>query len=162
VLPQLREFLDAAPALWKEYGDLALHAEASLGMLAVGENLYLGECLHRKLDDMKHELAGPSPSPLDRLLAERVVACWAEVAYFDALWAQQIKNSTPPQAKYLLRQQESAQRRYLAAMRTLAMLQRLLPPRPKQQARGRVRLGSLRFSGGQHNADCLNGAGVSN
>ena len=45
VLPQLRRVLDGDPELWRGYGDLAAHAEASLAMLAAGPNLLLAESL---------------------------------------------------------------------------------------------------------------------
>ena len=70
VLPQLQRALDGNPDLWRGYGDLAAHAEASLAMLAAGPNLLLAESLRRKLAELKAELGGESPSPpLQPLLA---------------------------------------------------------------------------------------------
>ena len=65
VLPQLRQVLDSDDHLWRSYGDLAAHAEASLAMLAAGPNLLLAESLKRKLAELKAELGGESPSPLE-------------------------------------------------------------------------------------------------
>ena len=66
VLPQLQRALDSNAALWRGYGDLAAHAEASLAMLAAGPNLLLAESLKRKLAALKAELGGDSPSPLEK------------------------------------------------------------------------------------------------
>jgi hypothetical protein len=66
VLPQLQRALDSNAALWRVYGDLAAHAEASLAMLAAGPNLLLAESLKRKLAALKAELGGDSPSPLEK------------------------------------------------------------------------------------------------
>ena len=66
VLPQLRRALDGDPDLWRGYGNLAAHAEASLAMLAAGPNLLLAESLKRKLAELKAELGGESPSPLEK------------------------------------------------------------------------------------------------
>ena len=66
VLPQLQRALDSNAALWRGYGDLAAHAEASLAMLAAGPNLLLAESLKRKLAELKAELGGASPSPLEK------------------------------------------------------------------------------------------------
>lgn len=140
VLPLLRRVLDETPALWQGYGDLALQAQAALVKLAAGNNLRLGESLMRKLEALKAELQGESPSPLDQLLTDRVAACWLQVSYYDALMAQN-KQCTPAQIKQLQQQQDSAHRRYLAAMKILATVRKLLMP-----ARSPVEIAS-KFSG---------------
>src|SRR5688500_4628970 len=88
VLPALRKAPGANSAIWQSYGDLGLHAEASLVQLAADSNLLMAECLVRRLAELKQELAGPSPGPLERLLAERVAACWLQVTYLEAVCAQ--------------------------------------------------------------------------
>src|SRR4051794_23214437 len=51
VLPQLREFLDTKPELWRRYGDLALHArQAWIGLIA-GTDLALRESIARRVDE---------------------------------------------------------------------------------------------------------------
>jgi hypothetical protein len=154
-LPALRQFLDLNPVLWQEFGDLSRHAEQALLNLAAGNNLHLRECLVRKLAELKQELAGPDPTPLERLLVARVAACWLQVSYFDALQAQ-TRPLTPAQAQQLQRQQEGAQRRFLAATRALASVRKLLPsPRPaKPSARTFLPKGP-RFSGVTNDLDLL-------
>ena len=129
VLPALQEALDANPAVWQQYGDLALQAEASLGVLAAGKNLLLGESLKRKLQWLKAELGGESPSPLERLLVERAVMSWLQTAYYDTLLSQ-ARGASEAQARMLHRQQDAAYRRQLAALRTLATVRKLLTPAP--------------------------------
>ena len=58
VLPQLREALDRNEDLWRAFGDLAAHAEASLILLAAGPNLLMAESLQRRLKALKAELGG--------------------------------------------------------------------------------------------------------
>ena len=76
-LSELRAALDGHP----EYcgarrGDLGRHAaRAWIGLIA-GPDLALQESLGRKVAAMLDELAGPGAPPLERLLAERVVAGW--------------------------------------------------------------------------------------
>jgi hypothetical protein len=142
-LPQLRIFLDNNSILWEQYGDRGLHAEQSLVNLAAGSDLHLRECLTRKAAQMKNELAGPCPTPLERLAVARVVACWLQTAYFDGLSAQN-RRADHARIKSLVVLQESANRRYLAALRTLATLRKLLPARP---ARPMVP-DAARFTGG--------------
>jgi hypothetical protein len=129
VLPELREALDTDANLWKHYGDLAAQAEASLILLAAGKNLLLAESLQRKLKALKDELGGESPSPLDRLLVERVVMTWLQTAYFDGLLTQ-ARGASEAQAKMLQRQQDAAHRRHLTAVKTLATVRKLLKPTP--------------------------------
>jgi len=128
-LPALRTLLDESPAVWNEYGNLALQAECSLVKLASGSNLMMSESLIRKLATMKAELAGPSPSPLEKLLSERIVACWLHVSYFDAVIAQ-THGVSAVKANELRRMQDSAHRRFLTATKTLATIRKLLRPAP--------------------------------
>src|SRR2546423_15645570 len=79
VLPRLRELLAEYPALWEHYGDLAAHAEMAWTKLAAGPNLHLRECLLHQAEALRQERAGPSPSPVETLLAERVVPCWPQL-----------------------------------------------------------------------------------
>src|SRR5262245_2362601 len=74
VLPELRRLLDGNAELWRRVGDLARHAEEGLIGLAAGDNLLLRESVQRKVAELKAELA-PN-SPLERLLVERITACW--------------------------------------------------------------------------------------
>ena len=129
VLPQLRRALDGDPDLWRGYGNLAAHAEASLAMLAAGPNLLLAESLKRKLAALKVELGGESPSPLERLLAERVSASWLQAAYFDGLLAQ-AGGAGEARLKVLRQQQDAAHRRHLAGIKQLALIRKLLRPTP--------------------------------
>ena len=129
VLPQLQRALDSNAALWRGYGDLAAHAEASLAMLAAGPNLLLAESLKRKLAELKAELGGDSPPALERLLIERVTATWLQTNYFDGLLAQ-AAGAGEARLKVLRQQQDAAHRRHLAGIKQLAVVRRLLRPAP--------------------------------
>jgi hypothetical protein len=129
VLPQLQRALDGDPDLWRGYGDLAAHAEASLAMLAAGPNLLMAESLKRKLAGLKAELGGDSPSPLERLLIERVTATWLQANYYDGLVAQ-AAGAGEARLRALQRLQDAAHRRHLAAIKQLAVVRKLLRPAP--------------------------------
>jgi len=138
VLPELRRLLDRAPDLWRYAGDMARIAEDSLIELASGPNLLLKESLLRKLAELKGELAGPAPSLLDRLLAERVALCWLATTHSDAAYAQ-AKGSPPPALEHARRRQDSAGRRYAEAIRLLATVGKFLPGRgPRRSSTRRV------------------------
>ena len=86
----------------------------------------LAEALDRKVEAMKNELGGPSPSPLERLLIERVAACWLQLNYADAV-AAQARDVSLKQAELALRRQAKAHKCYLTAIGALATVRRLLP-----------------------------------
>src|SRR3982751_2113489 len=82
-IPELRAVLDHRPELWRRLGDLAAHVElAWIGEVA-GPDPALAEVLARKVAGLKRELGGPAPSPLERLLADRIVACWLQLHHAD-------------------------------------------------------------------------------
>src|SRR5262245_49910915 len=119
VLPRLRELLREFPVLAESYGNLAAQAEAGWAALAAGPDLYLRECVLQKAEALRGELGGPSPSPVERLLAERAVACWLQVYYFDALEAQAVGRESPRLAAFRARRQDQAHRSYLSALASL-------------------------------------------
>jgi hypothetical protein len=107
-------------------GNLAIKAENALLSVAAGKDEILREALTKKLAMLKEELAGGTP--LERLLGERVAACWLNLYYIDALYANRLNNITWAESEYFQRRQERAHRLYLSAIRTLAQVRRLLVP----------------------------------
>ena len=128
VLPALERLLDTTGEVWRAYGDLARVAEDAWVELVAGPNLLLKESLRRKLAERKSELlSGQSASPLERLLVERVGAGWLQTTYADAAAAQaREKPLDLAQLEQQQRRQERAQKGYLAAIRTLATVRKLL------------------------------------
>jgi hypothetical protein len=127
VLPELRKLLDDTPRLWQGYGDLGLQAQGALIQQTAGPNLLMAQSLLRKAAAMKEELAGESAPPLERLLADRVVATWLDVNYQEALLAQS-GGTNEARLKMLERRQDAANRRHLAAVKMLATVRKLLTP----------------------------------
>ena len=125
-LPQLREWLDKRPDIWRRLGDLAGHARESLLALAAGDNLLARESMSRRMHELEAELAGMSPSPLERVLAQRMALCWAQTHLADVEALQNDRGATPL-AAHALKRQESAARRFAQAVRSLATARRLLP-----------------------------------
>lgn len=128
VLPQLRKAIDEEPSLWSTYGDLALQSQTAWLNLIAGQDLLLSECVQRQLASLREDLAGSDPSPLERLLVERVAACWLQCHYADALFAQSASQADGAMRQELLKRQESAQKRYLASLKQLALVRKLLRP----------------------------------
>ncbi len=122
---ELREELNARPYLW-EVGNMATQAEIALTEVITGGSKFLKEATNKKLDDLKDELMGPAPTPLERLLVARVVVCWLQVHHADMIDAQNFQKVDF--GGYLQDRLDRAHRRYLSAIRTLAQVRRLLIP----------------------------------
>jgi hypothetical protein len=129
VLPALRAWLDQHPECWDYVEDLAKTTRQSLVKRAGGEkNLLIQEVYERKLTAMAQELAGPTPSPLERLLVERIVLCWLHLYYAEAIYVQNMQDLTLRQAEFHQQRITKAHNRYLSAIRTLAQVRRLGVP----------------------------------
>ena len=140
-LPLLREALEGDPSLWQEYGDLAAQAQEAWLQLLAGTDYLLAESVRLKLGALRQELSAEGASPLEKLLIERVIACWLQTCYSDSVYAQaKGPASTPSVRQELMKRQDSSQRRYLAAIKQLALVRKLLRPAlsPLQLALGAV------------------------
>jgi hypothetical protein len=76
---------------------------------------------------MRKELAGPDPSVLERLLAERIVACWLQVQYAEIIYAQNLGAMNIAQSEYHQRRLDKLHRRYLSAIKALAQVRKMGP-----------------------------------
>jgi hypothetical protein len=120
--------------LAKLFVGLSREAEHGLIRHISGGDLLVQEALPRQLAAMKQELAGPNPSPLERLLAERVVATWLQLSFFEAHYAKNLGNLHIAQGEYHQRRLDRLYRRHLSAMRTLVQVRKLLKPGVPQVA----------------------------
>jgi len=126
VLPELCRLFDAFPDRWQQLGDTSHQAERSWIDMTTGTDLAAAELVRRSMAALRQELAGPSPSPLERLLVDRVVLGWFQVNAHEAFCAQRARDFTMVQTEFQERRLDRAHRRYLSAIRTLACVRRLL------------------------------------
>jgi hypothetical protein len=126
-LPALREFLKEPALVDALGGDLAKQAQLTLINKFSGQNLLFRESLTCKLDLLRDELAGTSPTPLERLLVERIVACWLHLHHLETIYAGK-ESMSLELGSYYQRSISSAQKRYLAAIKTLALVRKLAVP----------------------------------
>jgi hypothetical protein len=127
LLEVLQRALDAHPEVWRRYGDLAARAREVWVRMAAGDNLLLRESLERRLAELEAELQPEGASPLEGILIGRVVASWLQVAHAD-LVASQSDSAAPAVQAQAVRNQGSAQRRLLEAVRQLTTVRKLLRP----------------------------------
>jgi hypothetical protein len=128
-MPALRALLDEHPDLAWQLGDFARMAEKVLlrELCKDQEDSGTEEGMRRQFAAMREEIAGEDPSPLERLLAERVVATWIQVQILEGMWARRLRKSAPKQGEHYQRQLDRAHRRYLSSIKTLAQIRKLGP-----------------------------------
>jgi hypothetical protein len=126
-LPVIREMLKD-PRWVEKWGNLAKHAERAFVNKAACKDLGVREGLLRKLELLRAELAGPSPTPLEQLLVARVVSCWLQVHDADVRYARDWPNMSLAQAKFYEHRMDRTHKRYLSAIKTLALVRKLVLP----------------------------------
>jgi hypothetical protein len=125
----IREILDGSADLaWHLIKGPATMAESVLiEHITTDKDLASKELLRHQLESMRIEVAGENPSPLERLLAERVVATWLELQLFSGLYGANLGKLTLGQGDYYQKRSDRAHRRHLSAIRTLAQIRKLGP-----------------------------------
>ena len=126
VLPKLREILDGTPSLARKLLDPAKVAERSaVGLYASKDDLLAQEAIPRVLKQMRSELEGENPTPIQRLLVERVVATWLQVQCYETLYAQTAMKMTMAWGEHHQRRIDRAHNRHLSAVRALAQVRKM-------------------------------------
>jgi hypothetical protein len=125
-LPLLRQVLDDVPRVARII-DLARNVERSIVKNLSGDDVFTQEAIPRNLKAMRKEVGGENPSPLERLLAERITVCWLELQYFQAIYTQNLGNLSITQSDYHQRRIDKAHRRYLSSIKALAQIRKMGP-----------------------------------
>ncbi len=146
-----RAVLESSPAVIARASDIGRRAQHLLKHLLIetasGGSPLTELALSGRLDMMREEIAGESPTPLEVLLTERIVACWMLVQLFEALMAPQLwggnpseKRVSPAFLKHYLQWQDRANRRYLQAIKALAQVRKLQAGMPGVQVNTQINL----------------------
>jgi len=125
-LTKLREMLDTNPQIWRSIGNLAQHAQAALIRTIANGNQLITESLQRKADELRGELTGASPTALERLAIERVVATYLELQFVDAKHPADAGQNLP-MARYLVQLKLGAQKRFDSSMKILLLIREKQP-----------------------------------
>ena len=83
--------------------------------------------MRRKLDALRDELAGPDPTPLERILSERVALTWFEANEMDQRYLD-ASNLSFKDAAFRESRRDRAHKRFLTACKTLATVRKLARP----------------------------------
>ena len=115
------------------------HAIQAWINVIVGTDKILREALEHKLRELLADFARDGDSSLEQLMTQRVIATWLHVQHADARYAQ-AGNTSERVLEFLARRQSDAQKRHLAAIKSLVSLRKLLhgsaqqaPSRPTEQ-----------------------------
>jgi hypothetical protein len=126
-LSKVKEIFKEAPSMARIFADLAGEAERSLVKRLTGGDPVVREALPVRLEAMRKALTGADPSILERLLAERIVACWLQVQYAEIIYAQNLGSMNITQSEYHQRRLDKLHRRYLSAIKELGQIRNLGP-----------------------------------
>lgn len=130
-LRQAITLCEADPILWPTANILQHTAERSVLDATVGTDrqLYSRAAVERHMADLRREIAGAYPTPLERLLVDQVVLCWLQALFAVVSLAQRQQTGYSHwQGEYDQRRAERTQRQYLRAIKTLATVRRLEAP----------------------------------
>jgi hypothetical protein len=126
--PAIREILDTSPDLAWRLRNLGKMAERLLiNEMTSEKDLLAKEMMEHQLEAMRSEIAGEDPSPLECLLAERIVATWLQVQLCETLYATNLGRHTLAQDNYYQKRLDRANRNHLSAIRTLAQIRKMGP-----------------------------------
>ncbi len=123
---EIRRLIDANPDLSRRIGDLAYHAQMSFVRLVAQDDYLMSEAIKKRADEMRRELAGAFPTPLEIMAVERVAAAWLQVQYVEGQIA--LADAEIRRAKFWLQRQLQANRLLHAATKSLLLIRELLPP----------------------------------
>jgi len=121
------------PRLWEGLDTLRQNAERAWMELTsppVGSGRdFTRQAIRRELERVRRTAAGADPSPIERLLADRVALCWLQATHADTEYAQRLQDGmTFAASEFYQRRCERAGRQLLKAIQTLATVRRLLGP----------------------------------
>lgn len=127
-LPAVRKLLENPKNIDLMGGNLAHYTQDMFADALSGGDLSVREAIHAKLAALRKELLGENPTPVEALLVERVAACWLQVHDAEIRYNAARKDMTLQQGDYHQRRMDATNRRYLAALKALALVRKLAVP----------------------------------
>jgi hypothetical protein len=131
-LARMDTVLEQIPSLARKFGNLNILVEEGFVERTATNNPFRQKSLKITLEEMREELAGPNPSPLEILGAERVASCWLQLHYAELIYNQNLPKLTLREDDYYQKRLDRLHKRYLSAMRSLAQVRKLLKPKVGQ------------------------------
>lgn len=129
-LAKLSQLLDANPHIWQGVGDLGQHAERTLIMQVAKDDALSKESIERHVRQMRQDLCGPKPTPMEKILVGRFVLAWLQSQYVNMMYPS-TAGMSPAAGRFVLQQKEAAGRQLSSAQQALDNHRKLLPPKLK-------------------------------
>jgi len=127
-----RAVRESAPEVIFRASDIGRRGQWALIKTVSANDPLTEETLVARLEQMRAEVAGPDPSPLEVLLTERICSLWLLIEVLGWLVSAQLSAALSPEQrsptsylKFIIGWQESANRRYLSSIRELARVRKL-------------------------------------
>jgi hypothetical protein len=140
-----RAVRESAPEVVARCSDIARTYRRFLAKTASGKDPLVEEAFVRRAELLAAEVAGENASPLEVLLSERVGSLWAltelQEALMSAYYGGNAKNVPPSYIVQMAKLQESTNRRFLAAIKTLAQVTKLRAGTPAAVFNTQINLG---------------------
>ncbi len=131
-LARMDTVLEQIPSIARRFGNLNIMVEEGFVERTASNSPFRQKALRASLEDMREELAGSNPSPLEKLGAERVASCWLQLHYAELIYNQELPKHNREQDEYHQKRLDRLHRRYLSSMRSLAQVRKLLKPKVAQ------------------------------
>jgi hypothetical protein len=155
---ELRKALrESAPEVVYRASDIGKRGQWALIKTVAANDPLTEEALMARLDLMRTEVAGPEPSPLEVLLAERICSLWLLIEVLEMFVSVQLLADLPREQRspmsylqHVFKWQESANRRFLSAIRELARVRKLQNNTPGVQFNTQINLAT---SGGNQRGE---------
>jgi hypothetical protein len=140
-----RAVRESTPMVIARCADVSGKSRGMLSEAVSGGRPLIKEALEAKAEVMRLEIAGENPTPLELLLAQDITNLWLVQEMLGAFYAGQFqrrehKGATVSGIAFLLKMQESAHRRYLAAIRELARVRKLQAGAPALQVNTQINI----------------------
>lgn len=126
-LSGLRQLLELRPELWEHAGNVAALAERAWASLIGAGDALVEESVLRRLRQFKTDLAGDDATPLERAVIDLIGVCYLAAEQGERVAATPPDGASLQQAAFRAHRAESAGRRFANAVRTLAVVRKLLP-----------------------------------
>ncbi len=138
---------ESAPEVICRASDIGRRGRWALIKTVAANDPLTEEALVARLDLMRAEVAGPDPSPLEVLLTERICSLWLLIEVLEMLVSVQLLGDLPRERRspmsflqHVFKWQESANRRFLSAIRELARVRKLQNNTPGVQFNTQINL----------------------
>lgn len=148
---ELEILLQVIPELAEVAGNRARMAEELWLNQITGGNQLLRTAQQDHIERLRIELGGEHPTPLERILIERIVLCHIQVNFAEAFFVGRIGTSTGLNAQGIELHQrwlDRSQARLISAVKALAVVRKLsVPTLLLNLAKNQVNVGSINLTG---------------